>query len=132
MSSSLILILGAVVILLTLAVRLSLRKRSMMQVHPRELTAEEIKHGSLVLLDVRTVREHREGHIRGSVHIPLHELRDRLKELERYRERRILCYCQSGSRSISAALLLKKKGFTVANLSGGISEWNYQQLRQQR
>lgn len=80
--------------------------------------------GSPVLLDVRTNAERERKSIKGSLHIPLHELGRRMEELEKHKSKEIICYCQSGSRSFSAAARLKKFGFTVANMNGGISEWN--------
>jgi putative FmdB family regulatory protein len=76
-----------------------------------------------VLLDVRSAPEHAARAIGGSVHIPLPELSGRIAELERFRDREIICYCASGARSASAAHLLKKRGFAAANLAGGISGW---------
>ena len=79
--------------------------------------------GGAVLLDVRTAGERKIRAIGGSLHIPLSELAARLPELEKLRDREIICYCQSGARSLRAAHLLKSKGFRAANLSGGISAW---------
>ncbi len=80
-------------------------------------------HEALVLLDVRSSAERLARSITDSMHIPLPELSDRLPELERYRDREIVCYCASGARSASAAHLLKTKGFKAANLTGGIAAW---------
>lgn len=85
---------------------------------------ERIKSGS-ILLDVRTARERSSRSLPGSIHIPLHELGARLKDLEKHRSKEIICYCASGSRSVSAAVKLKKAGFNIANLKGGISSWNF-------
>jgi len=85
---------------------------------------EQIKSGS-VLLDVRTARERTLHSISGSIHIPLHELGSRLKDLEKHKSKEIICYCASGSRSVSAAAKLKKAGFNAANLEGGIASWNF-------
>jgi len=79
-----------------------------------------------VLLDVRTAAEHAAGHIPGSLHIPMDELRDRLHELPRDRE--IWVYCQVGQRAYYAARVLAQKGFSAKNLSGGyrtytIAKW---------
>lgn len=70
-----------------------------------------------VLVDVRTAEEHARGHIPGSVHIPVDELRDRLDELPRDKE--IWVYCQVGQRGYYASRILAQKGFRVKNLSGG-------------
>ena len=77
----------------------------------------------LVLLDVRTTGENRQGHIPDSLHIPLHELNSRLPELESYRHREIVVYCATGARSVIATHLLQKHGFNAANLRGGFSAW---------
>ena len=78
---------------------------------------------NILLLDVRTSGERSRRHIRGSVHIPLHELKGRMRELEEFRDKEIICYCQSGNRSLSASHTLKRNGFRVANLSCGMSAW---------
>ncbi len=96
------------------------------QYDPSEVSERIKASNDLVLLDVRTGRERQEGHIRGSLHVPLQQLAARTKELEPYRGREIVCYCTTGSRSLSAAAKLKKSGFTVANLRGGMGEWNFQ------
>ena len=82
-----------------------------------------------VLLDVRTAGERQRQHIKGSLHIPLHELGRRMDELGKHKNKEVICYCQSGNRSISAAARLKKHGFTVANMKGGMAEWNSSGLR---
>lgn len=91
------------------------------------LVAEKLSSkASLVLLDVRTHSERRNGAIRDSMHIPLHELGRRMNELEKVRDKEIVVYCQSGNRSLAAAAKLRKNGFLAANLKGGIAEWNFQ------
>ena len=86
--------------------------------------AEKTKSTTLaILLDVRTVAEYSRDKIKGSINIPLHELRRRMFELEKYREREIIVYCASGNRSIPATQLLMKNGFKAANLRGGLAAW---------
>ncbi len=112
-------------LLVFLFVRRTLRMRALKQYTPSEIEAQLKSKGGLLLLDVRTDGERQSGSIRGSLHIPIASLRSRMKELEQYRSREIVCYCASGSRSASAALLLKKNGFTAGNLRGGMGEWNF-------
>ena len=85
---------------------------------------QKVKSGS-ILLDVRTAGERSSLSIPSSIHIPLQELSSRIKELEKYREKEIICYCASGSRSVNAGIKLKKAGFKAGNLTGGISSWNF-------
>ena len=114
-------------IVLGLIILLYLRKqwnaRGITQYSPAD-AKERMKEGS-ILLDVRTPRERSRQSIPSSIHIPLHEISSRVKELERYRGKEIICYCATGSRSISAAVTLKKSGFSVGNLKGGMSSWNF-------
>jgi rhodanese-related sulfurtransferase len=116
---------GAAALLVFLFVRRTLRMRSLKQYTPLEIEARLKSKGSPLLLDVRTDAERQSGSIRGSLHIPIASLRSRMKELEQYKSREIVCYCASGSRSVSAALLLKKSGFNAGNLRGGMGEWNF-------
>lgn len=73
------------------------------------------------LLDVRQPQEFKAGHIPGAKLIPLHELASRMNELPKNRE--ILCICQSGSRSGTAARRLQNAGFNTLNLRGGMIAW---------
>jgi rhodanese-related sulfurtransferase len=74
-----------------------------------------------VLLDVRNDSERQAGHIPGSLHIPLPQLRGRLAELPR--DRQIVVHCQSGHRSYNACRLLAQHGFAVRNLTGSYRTW---------
>jgi NADPH-dependent 2,4-dienoyl-CoA reductase/sulfur reductase-like enzyme/rhodanese-related sulfurtransferase len=69
------------------------------------------------LLDVRTTFEHKQGAIDGSLCIPVDELRNRLRELDKNKE--ILVYCQVGLRGYIATRILLQQGFRAKNLSGG-------------
>ncbi|MDY7010124.1 MAG: FAD-dependent oxidoreductase [Planctomycetota bacterium] len=69
------------------------------------------------LLDVRTEREFRRGHIEGAVNIPIDEIRDRLDELPRGRT--LFVYCLTGIRSYYVCRILKQLGYNVLNFSGG-------------
>lgn len=75
-----------------------------------------------LLLDVRSDTERKAGYIPGSVHIPLPQLRQRLRELPKDRE--IVVSCQSGQRSYFASRVLGQHGFKVRNLSGSYRTWH--------
>ena len=85
---------------------------------------ELIKSENVQLEDVRTLAEHMEGHIPGSLNINVQDenfasciddLLDKKKE--------VAVYCRSGRRSRTAADILVKKGFKVYNLDKGILNW---------
>lgn len=82
---------------------------------------------STLLIDVRSKIEHDNGHIPGSLSIPVDELRDRLHELDT--DKRILVYCQVGLRGYTASQILQQHGYDVANLSGGYKTWRQAQFR---
>ncbi len=72
-----------------------------------------------LVLDVRMPSEYANGHIPGSVNIPLDELRHRLSEIPRDRPK-IWVQCALGFRAHLAIRLLAQEGFTnLVNISGG-------------
>jgi rhodanese-related sulfurtransferase len=123
MTSGQILFYGVILLFVALYVRRYLQTRSIRQYSAGEVR-QKLNDRSIVLLDVRTEVERQAQNIRGSLHLPLQQLGQRLKELEAYRAKEIICYCRSGNRSMSAAVLLHKRGFNVGNLRGGLAEWN--------
>ncbi len=80
-----------------------------------------LKPDTTRLLDVRNDDECQGGALPGALHIPLHQLRQRLGELPRDRE--WVVYCQSGLRSYYACRILTQNGFAARNLSGAYRTW---------
>jgi hydroxyacylglutathione hydrolase len=70
------------------------------------------------VIDVRRRTEREAGHIEGSVHIPLHELRGRLAELP---PGPLWVHCQSGYRASAAASLLQAAGYAVTAVDDNFS-----------
>jgi len=70
-----------------------------------------------IILDIGELAEREIGHIEGSIHIPLYELRDRLNELPK--DKKIHTYCQVGLRGYIACRILRNNGFDANSLSGG-------------
>jgi rhodanese-related sulfurtransferase len=83
-----------------------------------------INHKNALVLDVREPNEYDAGHVLNSKLIPLGKLKERMGELEKYRDQSIVVVCRSGSRSGTACYLLGKQGFAQAyNLAGGMLAW---------
>ena len=82
---------------------------------------------NVTLLDVRTVDEFKkDGKIADAKLIPLGELSKNLNMLDK--SKKVLVFCRSGNRSVSAARILESNGFTVINMNGGMNEWRSEKL----
>ena len=85
----------------------------------RKLEARE----PIQLIDVREPFENEIARIDNARLIPLGELPDRLRELDR--ENYMVVHCHTGKRSAQAVQLLRGAGFrNVFNLEGGIDRWS--------
>jgi rhodanese-related sulfurtransferase len=83
-----------------------------------------INRQDAAIVDVREPGEFKSGHIPNARNIPVGQLGDRTKELEKSKSKPILLVCASGSRSASAAGQLRKAGFEQAvSLAGGMGAW---------
>lgn len=89
--------------------------------------AKTIQQKDVWLIDVRTAKEYAESHIGGAENIDVNQTDfiDRVKKNPRCNpeKTRVAVYCRSGKRSMKAANILAKEGFTVVNLDGGIMAW---------
>jgi rhodanese-related sulfurtransferase len=88
-----------------------------------------INREDALVVDVREQNEFSAGHIPNSRFIPLGQVKARLPELDKFRDRNVIVVCRSGNRSASACSTLRKHGFTkVFNLTGGIQSWEQASL----
>ncbi len=102
------------------------RRGQMPAVGPSELLEELAGPNPPVLLDVRTAAEYELGHLDGSVHIYVNDLRQRIGEVPS--DRPVVAYCTVGYRSYQAQRILMNRGYTnVRNLLGGY--WLVEQVR---
>ena len=96
----------------------------------KKITAEEAKErmdkdDKIVILDVRTEEEYKEGHVPGALVIPNETIcSEPLEELPDP-DQEILVYCRSGNRSAQAAKKLIEAGYTQVYDFGGIMDWPY-------
>ena len=74
-----------------------------------------------MLVDVRSAKEYDEGHIAGSVNVPLQELQAMTRQVDRNTP--LFLYCLSGGRSKKAALALETAGYVDVTTIGGIQQW---------
>ena len=91
--------------------------------------AELVNDTNVVVLDVRTAEEFKDGHLEGAVNID-YKQGDFVEQavVKLPKERTIAVYCRSGRRSAGAAELLAKEGYRVVNMKGGIIAWQEAQM----
>ena len=82
---------------------------------------------NLIILDVREKKERKSGYIDHDTPIPLSQVKSQLDQLDK--NKAILVYCRSGSRSAHIAGLLTRNEYeNVYNLKGGIQAWKRAKL----
>jgi len=83
--------------------------------------AAEARARGVLLVDVREQAEYAQGHVPGTVNIPMEHLPARLDELDRHSPVHVIC--ASGRRSAAMAEFLTGAGFDALNVAGGTSAW---------
>ncbi len=85
------------------------------------------KREDVLVIDVRTPDEFREGHLPGVLLLPLQDLRYQPERTEMTladKEKTMYLYCRSGGRSGQAVKILQNLGYTrVYSMNGGILAW---------
>ena len=79
-----------------------------------------------IILDVRTLDEYQEGHIKNAKLWPLQNIPQDIDKVLKDKNQLILIYCRSGNRSKQAAVKLVEAGFKNVKEFGGIIEWKYE------
>lgn len=93
----------------------------------REVDADEaqelVKNPNLVVVDVRSEEETRDGVIPGAKLIPVNEIEDRKEEIPKTGQP-VLVYCAGGGRSLGVCEELAHQGYErLHNLAGGFMGW---------
>ena len=76
-----------------------------------------------IILDVRTTGEFSNGHIKGSINIPVDKLAANLHKLKAKNKPIITC-CASGARSAAAKGILKSNGYASVHNGGAWQSLN--------
>ncbi len=76
----------------------------------------------IVLIDVRTEKEYKEGHIPGSLLIPLDQAAN-IQTIVPDKEKTLFVYCLSGGRSKNACGIFQKLGYVDVTNIGGITSY---------
>ncbi len=86
---------------------------------------EAVINKDVQLVDVRTPREYRSGHLGNARNIDYHKSKQFVEGFEVLdKEKPVYIYCRSGARSAKAARKLIDMGFKkIYDLKGGILNW---------
>ena len=77
-----------------------------------------------VILDCRTAKEFKKGHVPKAVNIPRGLLEFKVTKKIPNKDAFIICYCKSGGRSCLSTCTLGKMGYTnVKSMAGGWKAW---------
>ena len=93
----------------------------------KEIDSSELKNRldageDIVLLDIRSEAELRQGILPDSEHLPMHLIPLKIQDLPKDKD--VVLYCRSGARSYHACAFLAQQGVdNVINLRGGILDW---------
>jgi rhodanese-related sulfurtransferase len=84
--------------------------------------AELLAEGEIQLIDVRQPEEREAGRIAGDRFIELAQLSAQVDTIDR--DRPVVFYCRSGSRSAMATEVFRGAGFDAHNMVGGLLDWD--------
>ena len=87
----------------------------------KEVNYKDININEYIILDVRSKREFKEGHLNGAINIPLADINKNVEKELINKNTKILVCCQYGIRSKKAAKILEDLGYTqIYNLKDGL------------
>lgn len=97
----------------------------------QQLLQQIEQKSDILILDVRTPGEFKDGHIPGAYLIDHREIESRIKEIEAYKNKPVIIYCYSGVRAGMVESYLLEQGFTrIRHLEGDWSAWESNKLPQ--
>ena len=77
-----------------------------------------------VVVDIRSEKEFKDGHITAAINVPYSELAARMSELDKHKESPLILVCKMGQHSGAASKTLRDAGFSnVKRMNGGMAEW---------
>jgi len=99
----------------------------------KTMTGEELvkqnsgkEKDNVLIIDVRSAEEYEAGHIQHAVNIFVDELEGKLNEIEDYKDKPIIVYCNTGNKSGKAAEILVKNGFKDVTNAAGVKDFDYE------
>ena len=96
------------------------------KITPEEAKAIIDSEEGILIVDVRTEEEYKEGYIEGAILLPVDQIEALAENELPDLDQKILLYCRSGNRSGTAARTLVDMGYTNVLDFGGIIDWPYE------
>lgn len=112
---------GTFVALIVIELRVKLQQST--TVAPQKVV-QLMNHEKAVILDIRDKEAFKAGHIVSALHYPADTIINKIRQLEKYRQRPVLVVCENGRESLPLRRALQQKGFERAlQLAGGMAAW---------
>jgi rhodanese-related sulfurtransferase len=100
-----------------------LKAELLQEIAPAE-ALRRLKQNNAALIDCRFEEEWELWRLKSARLIPMEEIRERARGLDKGRE--YIVYCRTGRRSRAAAFLMRQAGLNALSLKGGIAAWPYE------
>lgn len=89
-------------------------------VHATAPSSSLLPRDTLLVIDVRSVREFQTTAVRSAINLPLPQLEHRIREVVADKATPIALYCASGARSGVACTKLRQMGYADVRNAGGL------------
>lgn len=78
-----------------------------------------------LVIDVREPDEYNAGHLYHAINISVRDIEKRIGEIDDFKHKSVIVICRSGNRSMKAAQILVRNGFTKVYNAEGMSTYHY-------
>lgn len=90
-----------------------------------KILADEKEKAKYAVIDVRSEEEFKAGHIPGAENIFFEDIEKDAKILDKYKDKNIVLYCNSGKKSGTSAEAAVKAGFMNVFNADGVKQYKY-------
>ena len=112
-----------VVAILLLTIQIRIMAHGPKSLTPQMLT-NYVNREDAVVVDIRGQGDFGKGHIQGAINIPMSQIKESVKDLEKYQGRPIILVCANGIQVSGACDALRKAVVEqLHKLAGGMASW---------
>lgn len=94
-----------------------------------KIMADKALKDKVLIIDVRDAAEYNGGHLANAINIPVGEIEAKVSEIEDYKDKPVVVYCNTGKKSATAADTLIKKGFKNVTNGQGVKDFTSYELQ---